>query len=267
MADTDRTAHPEVTRKDVRAAPGRNGSRARSLPARARADDRAAAPAWDWSADELSVDELAELRAGVSALRELVAELERAAARTRERERELRERVATEEAEAIARIQSGFADVERRQVDQLKRIVERTSSSFSDALSRQFSEEVKRAREGAAQRLSRELDRAVEQFSREAQTVLAERLAHVADAGGQRLERKLSAIASTLEQQQDELVAELQRRITDADAELRTQLQAVASEAEAERTILNARLNELRRRIEDLLGEAESRTAPTFRAG
>ena len=91
MADTDRTAHPEVTRKDVRAAPGRNGSRARSLPARARADNRAAAPAWDWSADELSVDDLAELRAGVSALRELVAELERAAARTRERERELRD--------------------------------------------------------------------------------------------------------------------------------------------------------------------------------
>jgi hypothetical protein len=88
MADTDRTAHPEVTRRDVRAAPGRNGSRARS---RARADDRAAAPAWDWSADEFSVDELAELRAGVSALRELVAELERAAARTRERERELRD--------------------------------------------------------------------------------------------------------------------------------------------------------------------------------
>jgi hypothetical protein len=107
----------------------------------------------------------------------------------------------------------------------------------------------------------------VEQFSREAQTVLAERLAHVADAGGQRLERKLSAIASALEQQQDELVAELQRRITDADAELRTQLQAVAGEAEAERTILNARLNELQRRIEDLLGAAESRTAPTFRTG
>jgi hypothetical protein len=90
MADSDRTAYREVTRRELRAPPARSGTRPGRLPARARADERPAAPAWDWSAEELSADELAELRAGVSALRELVAELERAAARARERERELR---------------------------------------------------------------------------------------------------------------------------------------------------------------------------------
>ena len=176
-----------------------------------------------------------------------------------------RERVAAEEADAVQRIQAGLADVERRQVDQLQRIVERTASSFSDSLSKQFSDEVKRARETAAQRLTRELDRAVEHFAREAQSVLAERLAHVADAGGQRLERKLSQIGSSLEHEQHELVAELQRRIGQAEVELRSHVQALAADAEAERAVMNARLDELRRRIEDLVGETESRMAPTFR--
>jgi hypothetical protein len=192
--------------------------------------------------------------------------LHEVADRLRERERELRERIGTEEAEAIQRIQAGLADVERRQVDQLQRIVERTANTFSDSIQKQFSDEIRRAREAAAQRLARELDRAVEHFSREAQSVLAERLAHVADAGGQRLERKLSQIGSSLEHEQHELVAELQRRIGEAEVELRSHVQALAADAEAERTVMNARLNELRQRIEDLVGEAQSRLTPTFRS-
>jgi hypothetical protein len=191
--------------------------------------------------------------------------LHEVAERLRQRERELRERVGEEEAEAIQRIQAGFADIERRQVDQLKRVVERTTDSFSDAISKQFSDAIRSAREDAAQRLSRELDRAVAHFSKEAQGVLAEKLAHVADAGGQRLERKLSQIGTTLEHERDELVAELQRRVSDAEVALRSQVQALAADAEAERTVLNARLQDLQRRIDEVLNEAASRMAPTFR--
>jgi len=193
--------------------------------------------------------------------------LHEVADRLRHRERELTERVAAEEAEAIQRIQAGFADIERRQLDQLKRVVERTADSFSDAVTKQFGDAIRRARDDAAQRLSRELDRAVEHFAKQAQGVLAERLAHVADAGGQRLERRLSQIGSTLEHERDELVAELQRRIADAEGELRTQVQALAADAEAERTVLNARLQDLQRRIDEALNEAGSRLAPTFRRG
>lgn len=191
--------------------------------------------------------------------------LHEVAERLRQRERELRERIAAEEAEAIQRIQAGFVDIERRQLDQLKRVVERTAASFSEAVSKQFGDAIRNARDDAAQRLSRELDRAVEHFAKEAQSVLAERLAHVADAGGQRLERKLSQIGTTLENGRDELVAELQRRIADAEVELRSQVQALAADAEAERTVLNARLQELQRRIDEALAEAGSRFAPTFR--
>jgi hypothetical protein len=189
------------------------------------------------------------------------------AERLRQRERELRERIGAEEAEAIQRIQAGFADIERRQLDQLKRVVERTAASFSEAVSKQFADAIRGARDDAAQRLSRELDRAVQHFAKEAQSVLAERLAHVADAGGQRLERKLSQIGATLEHERDELMAELQRRIGDAEVELRSQVQALAADAEAERTVLNARLQDLQRRIDETLAEAGSRLAPTFRGG
>jgi hypothetical protein len=191
--------------------------------------------------------------------------LHEVAERLRQRERDLRERVASEEAEAIQRIQAGFADIERRQLDQLKRVVERTAATFSDAVSKQFADEIRGAREQAAQRLSRELDRAVAHFTKEAQSVLAERLAHVADAGGQRLERRLSQIGSTLEHERDELVAELQRRVQDAEVALRAQVQALAADAEAERTVLNARLQDLQRRIDEALSGASSRLAPTFR--
>jgi gas vesicle protein len=134
-------------------------------------------------------------------------------------------------------------------------------------VTKQFGEAIRRARDDAAQRLSRELDRAVEHFAKEAQGVLAERLAHVADAGGQRLERRLSEIGSSLEHERDELVAELQRRVADAEGELRSQVRALAADAEAERTVLNARLQDLQRRIDEALSEAGSRLAPTFRRG
>jgi len=43
--------------------------------------------------------------------------------------------------------------------------------------------------------------------------------------------------------------------------------EALAADAEAERTALSARINELQRRVDALLSETESRMAPTFRQG
>lgn len=191
--------------------------------------------------------------------------LHEVAERLRQREQELRERVAAEEAEAIQRIQAGFADVERRQLDGLKRVVERTADSFSEAVSKQFSDAIRSSREDAARRLSRELERAVAHFVKEAQGVLAERLTRVADVGGRRLENRLAQIGAELERERDELMAELQRRVADAEVALRAQVQALAADAEAEATVLNARLQELRKRIDETLDDAGKRLAPTFR--
>jgi gas vesicle protein len=210
--------------------------------------------------------------AGTAARREVeVHESERRRAlhevseRLRQRERELRDRIAAEETEAVRRIQSGFADVERRQIDQLTRIVDRTANRLSEAAVEQFSATVKTARDDAAKRLSRELDRAVAQFAHDAQSVLAERLAQVSDAGAARVDRKLAEIVGHIEQRRDEFLAEFQRRFSDVEAELRSQIRAVGADAEAEREVLEARVHDLTRRLETAVNAAESSLEGAFR--
>jgi hypothetical protein len=216
--------------------------------------------------------ERAALEAGTAARREVeVHESERRRAlhevseRLRQRERELRERIAAEETEAVRRIQSGFADVERRQIDQLSRIVDRTANRLSEAAVEQFSATVKAAREDAAKRLSRELDRAVAQFAHDAQSVLAERLAQVSDAGAARIDRKLTEIVRKIEERRDEFLDDFQRRFSDVEAELRSQIRALGADAEAEREVLEARVHDLTRRLETAVTTAESGLEGAFR--
>jgi hypothetical protein len=170
--------------------------------------------------------------------------------RMRRREKELMERIEREEIEAAARIRAGFEDVGRRQIEQMARIVERAAGTFSDDAAQQFAALVKSGREDAARRLSRELDRSVEVFAREAEAVLAERLAHVGDAGAQRLERRLTEAAHALERQRDEWMAALDGRIADLETDVRRRLEELGADADAERAVLEARLQELVRRFE-----------------
>jgi hypothetical protein len=173
--------------------------------------------------------------------------------RIRKRERQLTELIVREEADATRRIQSGFADVERRQLEQLERILARATSSYSDAATQQFADTVKSSREAAAVRLSRELDRAVQAFAREAQTVLADRLAQVGDAGVQRLERRQAQVAEGLDRQRAEAIEAFESRLLQAEQELRRRLDTLAADAEAERAVLDARLRELAKRIDEAL--------------
>jgi gas vesicle protein len=171
--------------------------------------------------------------------------------RLRRRERELAERIEREENEAAERIRTGLADVERRALEAFERAVDRASARYAEQAGQQFTDTIKVAREDAARRLARELDRAVETFTREASTVLAERLAHVGDAGAQRLEKRMSQIAAGLERHREELAAALEQRLGEAESELRRRAQVLIAEVDSERTVLQARLNELARRIDE----------------
>jgi hypothetical protein len=171
--------------------------------------------------------------------------------RIRKRERQLTELIEREEADATRRIQVGFADVERRQLEQLERIVSRATSSYSDAATQQFADTVKSSREAAAVRLSRELDRAVQAFAREAQTVLADRLTQVGDAGAQRLERRQAQVAAGLDRQRTEAIEAFEARLLQAEQELRRRLDTLAADTEAERAVLDARLRELAKRLDE----------------
>jgi hypothetical protein len=186
-----------------------------------------------------------ELEVHAADRRRALQELEGRMAR---RERELTEQAQREEADAVQRVKAGFEDVSRRQIEQLDRAVDRAVASHADEAAQRFSQLVKTSREDAAKRLSRELDRAVSTFSREAETVLAERLAHVGDAGAQRLESRVSNVGKELDRRHDELVQAQDQRLSELESEMRRRIEDLRSDIEAERGVLEARLQELLRR-------------------
>lgn len=185
--------------------------------------------------------------------------LHQVAERLTVRERDLVRRIEREETDASRRIHSTFADVERRQVEQLERVLERAAGRFVDAAAHQFDGTVKTAREEAARRLSRELERAVQSFAREGESLLAERMAQLGDAGGMRLEKKLAQVAAGLERQREEFVGALGRRLGEVESDFRERLSTLAAEQQAERTALEAKLAEIARRIDQTVSRAEER--------
>jgi hypothetical protein len=66
--------------------------------------------------------------------------------RIRRRERSLAEQIEREEAEAMRRLEVAFEEVQRRQVEQLERVLDRTTSGYSDAAAQQYSDAIRAAR-------------------------------------------------------------------------------------------------------------------------
>jgi hypothetical protein len=145
-----------------------------------------------------------------------------------------------------------LGDVERRQVEALGRVVERAAARFSVAASHQLVAAFRSAREEAARRLGRELELAVERFAREAEVVLQERVSQVSDAAAARVEERLSRLLGTLERNRDDALASLEDRAHEVELSLRTRLNEIATDAEADRGVLEARLQDLARRLEEL---------------
>jgi hypothetical protein len=195
------------------------------------------------------------MEAGTAELDTYAAERRRALhelnERIRKRERQLMELIQREEADAVGRIQMNFADVERRQTENLERVLTRATSSFSEAATQQFAETIKASREAAATRLTRELDRAVQAFAREAQTALADRLTQIGDAGAHRLEQRLDQLTTGLGRQHSEAIEEFETRLGQAEHDLRRRLDGLVADTEAERGVLEARLRDLARRIDE----------------
>jgi hypothetical protein len=201
---------------------------------------------FDRALDEALSLARSELETHAAERRRALHELEERLSR---RERELIEQAQREEVEAVQRVKAGFEGVSRRQVEQLERAVERAVASHASEAATRFSTLVKTAREDSAKRLARELDRAVSTFAREAETVLAERLAHVGDAGAQRLERRLAEVGGELERRHDELVARHDQRLAELESDLRRRIEELHADLEAERGVLEVRLQELLRRL------------------
>jgi uncharacterized phage infection (PIP) family protein YhgE len=180
------------------------------------------------------------------------------AERLRKRESDLKELVEREGNDAAQRVQLALGDIERRQVEQLQRIVNRETTRYSEAAAAQFDTTARSSREEAARRLSRELDLAVERFAREAEGVLTERVNHVSDAAAQRVEDRLARLRAALERQRDEAITSLEDRAHQVAAGLRERLDEIASDAEAERSVLEARLQDLTRKLDEIMSRSEA---------
>jgi hypothetical protein len=137
--------------------------------------------------------------------------------RLRVRERSLQEQIEREEAEALRRIQAGLGEIERRQLDQLKRIVERTATSVSEAAAAQFDAAIKTARDEAARRLARELERAVDGFLRQANGLLTDQTSAAADLATKRIDERADRAIASLERARDVAVEAVERRATGRD--------------------------------------------------
>jgi hypothetical protein len=201
------------------------------------------------AAEQVAVQANADLEQHATERRHALHEV---AERLRRRERDLQELVERESNEATQRIQIALGDIERRQIEQLQRIVTRETTRYAEAASMQFDNLIRTQREESARRLSRELDLAVERFAREAEGVLGERLNAVSDAAAQRAEERLARLGSGLERQRDDALAALADRAHEVEARLRERLREIAADAESERTVLEARLHELGRRLDEL---------------
>jgi hypothetical protein len=171
--------------------------------------------------------------------------LHQVAERMTARERDLIRRVEREETDASRRIQSSFGEVERRQVEQLERVLDRAAGNFVDAATHQE----------AARRLHRELERAVQQFAREGRSLISEQMTQLGESGGLRLEKKFGQVSAGLERERDEFVAALSKRLSEVEADFRGRIGALAEEERA----LEDRLTELTRRIDQTLSRAEAR--------
>lgn len=214
----------------------------RSVIARLRDDLKRAA-------DDVAQQANAELEQHSAERRRALHEI---ADRLRHRERDLQELIEREGNDAAQRIQVALGDVERRQVEQLQRVVSRETTRYSEAASLSFDTSIKAAREEAARRLARELDLSVERFAREAEGVLTERLNALTDAAAQRVEERLSRLRSGLERQRDEALVSLEDRAHQVETGLRERLREIAADAESERAVLDGRLHELARRLDEL---------------
>lgn len=201
------------------------------------------------AAQDAATAAAAELEAHAAERRRALHEV---ADRLRRREADLRDLIDREGSEAAQRIQIGIGDIERRQVEQLQRVVDRASARYSESAQQQFDTTIRAAREEAARRLSRELDIAVERFAREAEAVLTERLNQAGDAAATRVEERLARLRANLERQRDDALASLEERSHAVESSLRERLREIASDAEAERAVLEVRLIELTRRVEEL---------------
>jgi hypothetical protein len=111
--------------------------------------------------------------------------------RLRQHEHALAEQAERAESEARARIEATFAELERRQSEQLERALVREVERVSEAGALEYENRMRAIREEAAKRLREELDRTGETFLRRADGLIAEQLQEAVKKATERLDERI----------------------------------------------------------------------------
>ena len=111
--------------------------------------------------------------------------------RLRQHEHAVTEQVDRGESEAHARIEVVFADLERRQIEQLERATAREIDARSEAGALEFENRMRAIREEAADRLREELDRIAESFLRRADGLIAAELQQAVSTASRLLDARI----------------------------------------------------------------------------
>ena len=72
------------------------------------------------------------------------------------------------------------------------------------------------------------------------------------EAAAGRVEERLSRLQAALERQRDEALVSLEERAHQVESGLRERLREIAADAESERAVLDRRLHDLGRRLDEL---------------
>jgi hypothetical protein len=121
--------------------------------------------------------------------------------RLRARERSMRETIEREESEIRQELAQLIGDVERRQVEQLERLLDRAVLRLSEDAERRFDTQLRESREKTAERLARELELSMDTFARSAEKEVAARIADAAQASASRLQRQIDDVVRAAEAQ------------------------------------------------------------------
>jgi len=121
--------------------------------------------------------------------------------RLRTRERALREQIEREEVEVRAQLSAETAEVERRALEQLDRLMDRSVLRLGEDAERRFDAQLRDAREKTAERLSRELELSMETFTRSAEKEVAARIAEAAQSSALKLQRQIDDVVRAAEAQ------------------------------------------------------------------
>ena len=208
--------------------------------------------------DDLARATQEAVTAGTSELDSFAAERRRALhelnERMRRRERQMSELIEREETDAMRRIQAGFAEVERKQIEQLDRILQ----ARDDELLRRGRATVRRHRarhargcRDAAVARARPLGPGIRARSADRPRRAACRRSATRGAAAGAPPRP--RCPTGLERQRAEAIANFEARLTQAEQELRRRLDVLAADTETERAVLEARLRELARKIDETL--------------